>query len=174
MHTYWVRANAVFFYGLNVLMGMACVCWLSCQPQDLKLAEFPLPTIERLELRDLISLRSHAGVDRAVFSFDLKADLSPLFHWNLKQVFVFVMAEYETERNVLNQIILWDTIVENPTDAHLETTNTNVKYALVDQTNELRNASINLVLVWDHMPLTGRVYMDNGRGSTFTLPASYV
>lgn len=27
-------------------------------------------------------------------------DLRPAFHWNLKQLFVFVLAEYESEANV--------------------------------------------------------------------------
>jgi Signal peptidase subunit len=31
---------------------------------------------------------------------NLRADLSPAFHWNIKQLFVFVVAEYETEANV--------------------------------------------------------------------------
>lgn len=46
--------------------------------------------------------RQHGGQDRALLSFDLDADLRPAFHWNLKQLFVFVLAEYETKANVRN------------------------------------------------------------------------
>jgi len=31
MYSYWVRLNAVFFYGLNVLLGLAVMTWLSCK-----------------------------------------------------------------------------------------------------------------------------------------------
>jgi hypothetical protein len=36
--------------------------------------------------------------------FDLQADLNPLFNWNAKQLFVFLVAEYETTDNKLNQV----------------------------------------------------------------------
>jgi len=36
--------------------------------------------------------------------FDLQADLNPLFNWNAKQLFVFLMAEYETTDNKINQV----------------------------------------------------------------------
>ncbi len=32
------------------------------------------------------SFRSHANIDRALINFDLEADLSPAFNWNIKQV----------------------------------------------------------------------------------------
>lgn len=45
-------------------------------------------------------------------TFDLEADLRSVFSWNTKQLFVFLQAEYETEENGVNQIVLWDNIVE--------------------------------------------------------------
>ncbi len=33
------------------------------------------------------------------------SDLRPAFHWNLKQLFVFVVAEYETKANVIESIV---------------------------------------------------------------------
>ena len=130
--------------------------------------------MQTVALHELTSLRPHGGVDRALLSFDLKADLRPAFHWNLKQLFVFVLAEYESKANALNQIILWDKIVETEEDAVINLENTLVKYALVDQSTELRNASVKFSLVWDHMPVTGRLFMDKGQGSTFDLPARYL
>lgn len=38
--------------------------------------------------------------DRAIFTLDLDADFTPLFNWNVKQVYAFVTAEYQTEANV--------------------------------------------------------------------------
>lgn len=174
MHTYWVRLNAVFFYGLNVLLGLSVCAWLSCLQQDLHFkTELPRPVVETVRVNELLSLRAHGGVDRALLSFDLQADLTPAFHWNLKQLFVFVLAEYTTPANVLNQVILWDKIVTDERDARLDERNIYVKYALIDQTNELRNASVNYLLVWDHMPVTGRLFMEREAGSTAILPTQY-
>jgi len=141
--------------------------------QDLGLGSHPQPSVQKMEMTELLSLRSHGGVDRALLSFDVAADLQPAFHWNLKQLFVFVLAEYTSKTNPLNQVILWDKIVESEDDAKVAASNAYIKYALVDQANELRNTTVDLYLVWDHMPLTGRLYMDRGFGSNFALPASY-
>jgi signal peptidase complex subunit 3 len=42
--------------------------------------------------------------DLGYLMFDLQADLNPLFNWNAKQLFVFLIAEYETADNKLNQV----------------------------------------------------------------------
>ena len=137
-----------------------------------------LPVIEKLELNTLKSLKSHGGVDRALLSFDLKADMRPAFHWNIKQLFVYVVASYESTKNTNNQIVIWDKIVEaiHPEDMVIDIKNQFVKYALVDQGDELRGKDIKLNLHWDHMPITGLLYMGEQpleEASSFTLPTEY-
>ncbi len=34
-----------------------------------------------------------------------QADLNPLFNWNVKQLFLYLTAEYETPNNKLNQVM---------------------------------------------------------------------
>merc|ERR1712083_829450 len=41
--------------------------------------------------------------DLGFLTFDLQADLNPLFNWNVKQLFLYLTAEYETPNNKLNQ-----------------------------------------------------------------------
>ena len=36
-----------------------------------------------------------------------QADLNPLFNWNVKQLFLYLTAEYETPNNKLNQVRGW-------------------------------------------------------------------
>ena len=36
-----------------------------------------------------------------------------MWNWNVKQLFVYVTAEYETKPNVLNQVVVWDTIISD-------------------------------------------------------------
>ena len=134
--------------------------------------------IEKLELRTLRSLKSHGSVDRALLSFDLKADMRPAFHWNIKQLFVYVVASYESKKNTNNQIVIWDKIVEaiHPEDMVIDLENVFVKYALVDQGDELRGKEVKLQLMWDHMPITGLLYQGEqplSEASSFSLPAEY-
>ena len=108
-----------------------------------------------------------------------KADMNPAFHWNIKQLFVYVVATYSTPTNPKNQIVLWDRIVEStdpPAAKVLDERNVFVKYGLVDQGAELRGAEVELSLMWDHMPLTGALHMggqEEGTASKFVLPAEY-
>jgi len=129
-----------------------------------------------LQLNTLRSLKSHGGVDRSLLSFDLEADLTPAFHWNIKQLFVYVVASYKTPNTPVNRIVLWDKIVEAGDDKIINEKNVFVKYALVDQSDELRGKEVELQLMWDHMPITGLLYMgeqDKTTTSTFTLPSEY-
>jgi signal peptidase complex subunit 3 len=41
--------------------------------------------------------------DIGFLNFDLQADLEPLFNWNVKQLFLYLTAEYETDTNVTMQ-----------------------------------------------------------------------
>jgi signal peptidase complex subunit 3 len=160
-----------------------------------------LSVVETLQLNKLRSLKSHGGVDRALLSFDLKVDLTPAFHWNIKQLFVYVVASYNTTEddddeetnasrknsksksnkkgkrgNRTNQVVLWDKIVEATDPKMMDEENIFVKYALVDQGAALRNKEVTLQLQWDHMPITGLLYRNEqaiDSASTFQLPAEY-
>ena len=46
------------------------------------------------------SLRRPDVQDRAILTFDLDADLSGVFNWNVKQLFVYISATYKTQTNV--------------------------------------------------------------------------
>ena len=132
--------------------------------------------VKKLELNELRSLKSHGGVDRALLSFDLDVDLTPAFHWNIKQLFVYVVAIYETSGRT-NQVVLWDKIVEFDDPKVLNEKNTFVKYALVDKRGgSLRGKDVTLQLQWDHMPITGLLYLDMQpieTTSSFALPTEY-
>lgn len=136
-----------------------------------------LSVIHKLELNTMRSLKSHGGVDRALLSFDIHADMEPAFHWNIKQIFVYVVASYKTDSNPKNHVVLWDKIVE-ATDENkvIQETGVFVKYALVDQSDELRGKDVELQLMWDFMPITGRLFMGmqpEDSLSKFTLPDEY-
>jgi signal peptidase complex subunit 3 len=159
-----------------------CLCFANLFHSFIRSFIRLLPVIHKLELRTLRSLKSHGGVDRALLSFDIHADMRPAFHWNIKQLFVYVVASYKTDSKETNQIVVWDKILEavdhSSTNSNMviQEENVFVKYALVDQGAELRGKDITLQLMWDHMPITGLLYMGEQNvdtATTFTLPTEY-
>lgn len=56
--------------------------------------------------------------------FSLNADLSSLFNWNTKQVFVYVSASWPSNSSepatLDNEAVIWDTIITNPSADHLQ------------------------------------------------------
>ena len=66
--------------------------------------------------------------------------------------------------------------VDLPEEMKINLENVFVKYALVDQGDELRGKEVKLQLMWDHMPITGLLYMGEQpieEASSFTLPTEY-
>ncbi|KAK3297491.1 signal peptidase subunit-domain-containing protein [Chaetomium fimeti] len=61
----------------------------------------------------------------AIIKFSLDADLSTLFTWNTKQLFVYVTAEWPSAggsgsgQNASNQAVIWDSIITAPSADHL-------------------------------------------------------
>lgn len=58
----------------------------------------------------------------AIIKFTLDADLSSLFTWNTKQVFVYITAEWPSSSggaNATNQAVIWDSIITSPSADHL-------------------------------------------------------
>ncbi|KAF6165778.1 hypothetical protein GIB67_012675 [Kingdonia uniflora] len=87
-------------------------------------------------------------------------------------VFVFLAAEYETSKNSLNQISLWDHIIQDKDQAKIQK-QVPTKYPLVDQGHNLRGKLIKFVLHWYIMPKTGRTIKDKSIVSEFRLPEVY-
>lgn len=59
----------------------------------------------------------------AVIRFNLNADFSSLFTWNTKQVFVYVSANWPnatSKGELVNEAVIWDTIITNPSADHLQ------------------------------------------------------
>ena len=168
MHNIWIRLNSVTFFALSVLIGMAVMCAMSTY------LHVGTPDVDVLRVNELKVLRNFRGKDNAELYLDIHADLRAAWHWNLKQLFVYVVAEYESKANTLNQIVIWDRIIENKEDAIIHLDRQEGKYALPDQGAELRDTTIQLKLKWDHMPYTGRTYEGEALGSKYTFPSKYV
>jgi signal peptidase complex subunit 3 len=170
----WARSNAVFFFSLFVLwvlaMGSAVTTlWL---PNTY--------SIKVLELKHLKTLRPQREslqrgevTDRAILTFDLDADLRGVFNWNVKQLFVYITAQYRTPANGFNEVVIWDKVVNRSADAHLKLFDAFNKYPVIDQKTNLRNTPVTLALNWDVMPIAGPLYKRQKAISTIRMPPVY-
>ncbi|KAK6173593.1 hypothetical protein SNE40_017014 [Patella caerulea] len=113
--------------------------------------------------------------DLGFIVFDLNADLTPLFNWNVKQLFLYLTAEYETKSHKLNQVVLWDKIVERGNNAVFDLKNANTKYYFWDYAHGLKgNQNVTLTLSWNVIPNAGRLPKVKGTGShSFVFPNDY-
>ncbi|XP_019438924.1 PREDICTED: signal peptidase complex subunit 3B-like [Lupinus angustifolius] len=87
-------------------------------------------------------------------------------------VFVFLAAEYETKKNALNQISLWDGIIQSKEHAKFWTHTSN-KYRFIDQGSNLRGKKFNLTMHWHVMPKTGKMLADKIVIPGYRLPEEY-
>ncbi|CAO3681402.1 unnamed protein product [Umbelopsis vinacea] len=136
----------------------------------------------KVKVKDIRVVQSRYGPDYfdygrktsefGMLKFDLDADLSPLFNWNTKQVFVTVVAEYETKTHNKNQVVVWDKIIRDKSSAKVTLRNVANKYALIDFSQKWRSQQANLSVHWDVTPHVG--VLQNGRSDTasvtFTFP----
>lgn len=82
-------------------------------------------------------------VTLADLRFDLSIDFSPVFHWNAKQVYLYLVLEYKTAANQRNEMIIWDKIIQSPQltgyadGAKFQTKNARNKYPITDVADEL-------------------------------------
>ncbi|KAJ2961718.1 hypothetical protein NQZ79_g3025 [Umbelopsis isabellina] len=171
------RANTAFSLASTVLFSiLGLVAAISF------LTGYGSPSSANVQVKNIRVVQSRYGPDYydygrktsefGVIKFDLDADLSDLFNWNTKQLFVSVVAEYETKTHNKNQVVIWDKIIRNKESAKLSLRNVPNKYALIDFSQKWRKQQAQLSLHWDVTPWVGTFQMGSSNTSTamFTFP----
>ncbi|RHZ69587.1 hypothetical protein CDV55_106357 [Aspergillus turcosus] len=119
MHSSLNRAQGVFGFFTTVALvvaGVAALSVLLYPAHDAK-AEVALKNVQVIKGRP--NYYSTKKEEYAQIRFDLNADLSSLFNWNTKQLFVYVYASYpssDKKSSLLpnSESIIWDTIISAP------------------------------------------------------------
>lgn len=94
--------------------------------------------------------------ENSKIAFDLSADLTPLFHWNTKQIFVYLTAEYEGKlAGLSSRVTYWDKIITRREDATLSLKNARAKYLVWDVEKSFRGRNATLRLEWSIQPYVG-------------------
>lgn len=88
--------------------------------------------------------------------FDLDADLTPLFHWNTKQVFVYLTADYPGARDdIENSVTFWDAIITDKSKADIHLKDARGKYNVWDVAPSFDHRHANVTLRWQVQPHVG-------------------
>ncbi|NWI48440.1 SPCS3 peptidase, partial [Picathartes gymnocephalus] len=88
-----------------------------------------------------------------------------IFDWNVKQLFLYLSAEYSTKNNALNQVVLWDKIMLRGDNPRLYLKDMKSKYFFFDDGNGLKgNRNITLTLSWNVVPNAGILPLVTGSG----------
>ncbi|KAJ7211201.1 signal peptidase 22kDa subunit [Mycena pura] len=91
--------------------------------------------------------------EHARVEFEIDSDLSPLFNWNTKQLFLYLDAEYTNAKGVKNAVVIWDRIVRRKEDAKIHVAGRQ-KYAFKDLSG-FRDAAATYTLRYNMMPHVG-------------------
>lgn len=93
-----------------------------------------------------------------------RADFRAAFNWNVRQIFVYVVAEYETKGGAVGRQVIWDRILPNATVADLHLSSATTEYPLMEPEAgiKLANSNVTLSLHWDVMPITGGLLAGHG------------
>ncbi|KAF7993744.1 hypothetical protein HCN44_010339 [Aphidius gifuensis] len=174
MHTVLTRGNAILAYTVSVAGFLTFFCFLTTVFLDYG-TNTTLNTVKVVVKNVPDYSASREKNDLGFLTFDLQTDLTPLFNWNVKQLFLYLTAEYKTSYNEINQVVLWDKIVLRGDNAVLDFKNMNTKYYFWDDGNGLKgNKNVTLRLSWNIVPNAGLLRSVSATGShTFAFPSDY-
>lgn len=174
MHSVLTRGNAILAYTLSVLAVLTSCCFISTVFIDYR-AQAAMNTVKVVVKNVPDYSASREKNDLGFLTFDLQTDLTHLFNWNVKQLFLYLTAEYSTPSNKLNQVVLWDKIILRGENAVLDFKNMNTKYYFWDDGNGLKgNPNVTLTLSWNIIPNAGLLPSIFAFGQhVFRFPAEY-
>ena len=131
------------------------------------------PPTTSVEYNQTVTFKMYRKVDMALFTFDLDADFTPCFNWNTKMIFVWVKAQFKTDKVPYNTATIWDTMITNKEKAHLQLTNERLEYLLMDFGRHLKGNEVELTVEWMVIPWAGTTTVQRGNSTKFILPEEY-
>ncbi|XP_068720108.1 signal peptidase complex subunit 3-like [Montipora capricornis] len=174
MNTFLSRLNTVFAFTLTVLATLTLSCFLSTF-HNTNQAQVLLQTKKVLVKNVQDFGVSKDKNDLGFITFDLQTNLKGIFNWNVKQLFLYLTAEYSTKSNKFNQVVIWDKIILRGDNAFLDYHGINTKYYFFDDGMGLKgNKNVSLYLSWNVIPNAGILPMITQKNKFyFDFPEEY-
>ena len=96
--------------------------------------------------------------DAAALDLQIAGDFRSIWHWNVKQIYISCVAMYTTEAFSLNEVVVWDRIVQSP-EALKFSIHIPSKYCLEDNGTSLRGRKVDFCLEWHVLPYVGAPFV---------------
>lgn len=153
MDSYSNRASSLFTTFTSVLFAVATLNHLTSYfYSPAPLATISIPGNSVVEYSYFKSYKA----DQLKFEFDLSLDLTSEYNWNVNQIYIFVVATYETKNNKKNEVVVYDNILREFKDYKLTLKNARNKYILRDEfAGTLANLDVTLTVRYQVMPIFG-------------------
>lgn len=153
MDSYSNRASSLFTTFTSVLFAVATLNHLTSYfYSPAPLATISIPANSVVEYSYFKSYKA----DQLRFEFDLSLDLTSEYNWNVNQIYVFVVATYETKSNKKNEVVVYDNILREFKDYKLILKNSRNKYVLRDEfAGTLGGLDVTLTIRYQVMPIFG-------------------
>ncbi|XP_051870488.1 signal peptidase complex subunit 3-like [Pristis pectinata] len=165
------RLNSLFTFTLMVMATLTFLVFLSTAFQQRR-----VPVSIRVSSVSIKKYEDYTGsFDLGSINFSIYVDLGPVFNWNVKHLFLYLSAEYATENNALNQVVLWDKIIMRGENPRLDFHDMRPKYLFLDDGNGLKgNKNVSLFLSWNIIPNAGTLFLIPASSQTvIPLPEKY-
>ncbi|KIJ49347.1 hypothetical protein M422DRAFT_224970 [Sphaerobolus stellatus SS14] len=158
MHSIYQRINGISALLSSCLLALLGAIALS----SLAIQTYRGPPAGALEVTPLSVVRGRAEnfgkkkQEFAFYKFDYEGDLTSLFDWNTKQLFLYLSAEYINEQGAKNDVVIWDRIIRRKKDAHVRVRGAKNKYRFRELSRSFEGASpVNFTLKYNLMPYVG-------------------
>lgn len=178
MHTFLSRLNALFAFSLTAVAILTLLFAFSTSFKSYdKLAKIDMKIVKAL-VRKMPDYNTPNAKDNdlGLLQFNLDASFEDCFDWNVKQLFVYLTANYKTPSNVINQVVLWDYVLNRGEKSQLRLRNQNPEYYMWDDGfGLLGNKNVTLTLSMNIIPNAGFLQKaDSPVVHTFAFPDFYV
>ncbi|KAG7860824.1 hypothetical protein KL939_001391 [Ogataea angusta] len=162
MFSLFQRAQTVSNYVLTLVMTMAAIISVSWLIQLHFSEHGSIPAhisvnkaVNTMKYSRNFGGRPNSGKENVRLAFDVTTDLSSLFNWNTKQVFVYLVGEYPGKKDEVSKVVFWDKIIPTKEDSILELTDVRSKYSVWDYYPNLHNKTATLKLEYNIQPHVG-------------------
>ena len=153
MDSYSSRTSSIFTTFTTVLFTFATLNHLTYYIHPTS----PTGSVQISSASNLVfSEYKHYNADQVKFDIDLSVDLRSEYSWNVNQLYLFVVASYETSKNKRNEIVVFDKILRDIKDFKVNLKQQKVKYLLRDEfKNTLGGKKVTLSVKYQVMPVFG-------------------
>ncbi|CCE62668.1 hypothetical protein TPHA_0D00240 [Tetrapisispora phaffii CBS 4417] len=167
--------NQALTYSFLIIGFVIATSWFHLQQNNVFQTPVAINTLNsNINVRSSRFFGSTTGKpkENAKITFDLDADFTPFFNWNTKQIFAYLVAEYNgDEKNTKNTVTFWDKIIADKENAVLSIKSEKSKYAVWDLEDKFAGRELTFKLQWNIQPWIGPLVFGETVGNcTFTLP----